>query len=265
VQLDTAPDRRQRTVLRDEVLLVLGVSLGASAVFALVSFLGTLTAPGGLASHRATLNGTLAPGRPWLDLARQTVNIAAGIVPAFLALHLLSRDRSEAAYTAGPARPLGLDRRRWRSDLALGAGLAAAIGGSGLALYLGARAGGANLTVVPTTLPAVWWRIPVLLLSAFQNAFLEEVVVVGYLLRRLDQLGWSPRAALAASALLRGSYHLYQGLGGLAGNAVMGVVFVTVYRRYGRVAPLVIAHTLIDSVAFVGYALLAGKVGWLPT
>ncbi len=33
----------------------------------------------------------------------------------------------------------------------------------------------------------------------------------------------------------------------------------------GRVGPLVAAHALIDIVAFVGYALLAGKVGWLPT
>jgi hypothetical protein len=30
------------------------------------------------------------------------------------------------------------------------------------------------------------------------------------------------------------------------------------------VTPLIIAHFLIDSVAFVGYALLAGHVGWLP-
>jgi hypothetical protein len=27
----------------------------------------------------------------------------------------------------------------------------------------------------------------------------------------------------------------------------------------------VAAHSLIDTGAFVGYALLAGKVGWLPT
>jgi hypothetical protein len=31
------------------------------------------------------------------------------------------------------------------------------------------------------------------------------------------------------------------------------------------VGPLVAAHTLIDVVAFVGYALLVGHVGWLPT
>ena len=28
--------------------------------------------------------------------------------------------------------------------------------------------------------------------------------------------------------------------------------------------PLIIAHFLIDAVAFVGYALLAGHVSWLP-
>jgi membrane protease YdiL (CAAX protease family) len=72
-------------------------------------------------------------------------------------------------------------------------------------------------------------------------------------------------AALAASAVLRGSYHLYQGLGGFFGNMAMGVVFVLLYRRWGRVGPLVAAHSLIDIVAFVGYVLLAGRVDWLPT
>ena len=28
--------------------------------------------------------------------------------------------------------------------------------------------------------------------------------------------------------------------------------------------PMIIAHTLIDSVAFVGYAALHGHVSWLP-
>ena len=45
---------------------------------------------------------------------------------------------------------------------------------------------GSNLTVVPESLPHVWWRIPVLVLSALQNATLEEVLVVGYLLHRLQ-------------------------------------------------------------------------------
>jgi membrane protease YdiL (CAAX protease family) len=173
--------------------------------------------------------------------------------------HLLVREG------AGGLRAVGLDLRRPRFDLAWGAVVAACIGGTGLLLYLGARAAGFNLTVVPESLPDVWWRIPVLVAAAVQNAVLEEVVVVGYLLRRLDQTGWTPTAALAASALLRGSYHLYQGVGGLVGNMVMGVIFVLLYRRWGRVGPLVAAHALIDTVAFVGYVLLAGQVSWLPT
>jgi membrane protease YdiL (CAAX protease family) len=104
----------------------------------------------------------------------------------------------------------------------------------------------------------------VLVASAAQNAVVEEVIVLGYLVHRLDQLGWSPGRTVAACSLLRGSYHLYQGVGGFLGNAVMGVIFCWLYRRWGRVMPLVVAHTLIDTVAFIGSVLLAGHVSWLP-
>jgi len=40
------------------------------------------------------------------------------------------------------------------------------------------------------------------------------------------------------------------------GNAIMGVVFVEYYRRTRRVTPLVVAHTIMDMVVFVGYALI---------
>jgi hypothetical protein len=36
-----------------------------------------------------------------------------------------------------------------------------------------------------------------------------------------------------------------------------------VWRRTGRLWPLIVAHGLIDAVAYVGYALLAGHLGWL--
>ncbi|MFB7292989.1 CPBP family intramembrane glutamic endopeptidase [Actinacidiphila glaucinigra] len=251
-------ERLAPRTLRSETLLVLALSLGASALSALISFVGSLTKPGGLKDQAATLVGSQAPGRPWLDLSWQLFGVATALVPVALVAHLLAREG-----TGMPA--IGFDLRRPRTDLLRGAALAAAIGGTGLLFYLGARASGFNLTVVPESLPDVWWKIPVLIASAIQNAVLEEVVVVGYLLRRLGQLGWTPVGALVASSVLRGSYHLYQGIGGLIGNMAMGVVFVLLYRRWGRVGPLVAAHALIDIVAFVGYALLAGKVGWLPT
>ncbi|MEU6575784.1 type II CAAX endopeptidase family protein [Streptomyces sp. NPDC046805] len=250
--------RPTRRTLRDETLIVLGLSLGASGVSALISFVGAVTKPGGLKDQAATLNASAAPGRPWLDLAWQLFGIASALVPVALVAYLLMREGESL-------RLFGFDRTRPWSDLARGAGLAAVIGSAGIAFYLAARALGFNLTVVPEALPDVWWKYPVLVLSAVQNAVLEEVIVVGYLLRRLGQLGWTPGTALVASAVLRGSYHLYQGVGGFVGNMVMGVVFVYLYRRWGRVGPLVVAHSLLDIGAFVGYALLAGKVGWLPT
>ena len=103
-----------------------------------------------------------------------------------------------------------------------------------------------------------------LILIAFQNGVLEEILVIGYLLRRLEQLGWRPARAIAVSALLRGSYHLYQGLGGFLGNAAMGVVFGILFRRWRRVTPMIIAHGLIDTAAFLGYLALHGRVAWLP-
>ncbi|WP_416983760.1 CPBP family intramembrane glutamic endopeptidase [Streptomyces sp. T028] len=252
-------ERPSRRIFRDETLLVLGLSLGASGVSALISFIGSVTKPGGLKDQAATLNASAAPGRPWLDLAWQLFGIASALVPVALVAHLLVREGQSGL------RTLGFDRSRPWSDLGRGAGVAAVIGSTGIAFYLLARELGFNLTVVPEALPDVWWKYPVLIMSALQNAILEEVIVVGYLLRRLGQLGWTPGTALMASAVLRGSYHLYQGVGGFIGNMVMGVVFVWLYRRWGRVGPLVAAHSLLDIGAFVGYALLAGKVPWLPT
>ncbi|WP_437114597.1 CPBP family intramembrane glutamic endopeptidase [Streptomyces glaucescens] len=251
-------ERPGRRVLRDETVLVLALSLGASGVSALISFVGSVTRPGGLKDQAATLNASAAPGRPWLDLAWQLFGITTALVPVALVAHFLMRERQSL-------RTLGFDRSRPWPDMGRGAALAAVIGSTGIAFYLAARGLGFNLTVVPEALPDVWWKFPVLILSALQNAVVEEVIVVGYLLRRLGQLGWSPGSALMASSVLRGSYHLYQGIGGFIGNLVMGVVFVHLYRRWGRVGPLVVAHSLLDIGAFVGYALLAGKVGWLPT
>jgi len=45
----------------------------------------------------------------------------------------------------------------------------------------------------------------------------------------------------------------------------MGVIFGRLYQRWGRVAPLIVAHTIMDTGAFVGYALLVGDVSWLPS
>jgi membrane protease YdiL (CAAX protease family) len=244
-------------MLRHEVLLVLGVSLGQSAVYSVISLVAKLTAGPPLGQQTATLNPSQAPGRPWLDLTYQLTGILFSLVPALLAVHLLHRE------PGGARQLLGLNLRRPAFDGLSGVGLFLLIGVPGLGLYLAARALNINATVVPAALPSVWWAVPVLVLSAAQNAVLEEVVVVGYLVNRLRELGWRTWWAIGASAVLRGSYHLYQGFGAFVGNAIMGVVFGLFYRYTKRLLPLVIAHTLLDVVSFVGYALLHDRLGFL--
>lgn len=246
-----------RRWLVQEIWLVFALSLGASGLRALIHLLADLTEGRPLSSQTAVVNGTFAPGRPWVDLALQLTSLAVGLVPVLLVAHLLLRSGESL-------RAIGVDRSQPGRDTGRGVALAAVVGGAGLGLYLAAHALDINLTVVTDDLPHVWWRFPVLVLSAVQNGVLEEVLVAGYLLHRLRQLGWGDYPALVVSALLRGSYHLYQGLGGFAGNLAMGLIFGRLYQRWGRAAPLVVAHTLMDLVAFVGYALLVGKVGWLP-
>jgi membrane protease YdiL (CAAX protease family) len=246
-----------RRLLTAEIWVVFALSLGASGVSALLQLIASLTAPKSLSRQKALLVGSLAPGRPWIDLAFQLFNVAVAVAPVALVAYLMVRSGESLA-------TLGVDRRRPAQDARRGAALAAVIGGAGLGLYLAAYHAGANLTVVPAQLPPVWWRIPVLILAAAQNGVLEEVLVAGYLLHRLAQLGWRDGRALGVSALLRGSYHLYQGFGGFAGNVIMGLIFGRLYQRWGRAAPLVVAHTLIDGVTFVGYTLLQGHVSWLP-
>jgi membrane protease YdiL (CAAX protease family) len=244
--------KEARPRLTAEIWIVLGLSLGQSAVYSVIDLVAKLTR-GPLAQQTATLNPSVSP-RPYVDLSYQLAGILFTLVPVALALWLLAGDRTRTPV----ARRLGLDRTRPLADVGTGALLAAVIGLPGIGLYLVGHALGITATVVPSALNAHWWTIPVLVLQAVKNAVLEEVVVVGYLLTRLRQLGLGARAATAVSAVLRGSYHLYQGFGPFLGNAVMGLVFAEWFRRRGRVTPLIVAHTILDTVSFVGYDLLKG-------
>lgn len=240
-----------RGMLRAEVLLVLGVSLGRSAVYSLIALAQALAA-GPLATQSTSLNTSQAQ-QPWLDLLYQLLSITFTLVPGALAVLLLALTAGSAAQAV---RDLGLDLRRPGRDLWQGLALTAAIGVPGLAFYLLGRAMGITVEVVPAALGEHWWTVPVLLLQALKNGLVEEVVVVGYLVQRLERLGWSGRRIVVVSALVRGAYHTYQGVGPGLANVVMGLVFAQFYRRTRRTAPLIVAHTVIDAFAFVGYALV---------
>lgn len=254
------PTRRARPGL--EVLLVLGVSLGESAVYSVLRIVDRLTRTESLAQQTSQTTGSVTPDRPWLDLAYQLAGIALPLVPVALCLYLLWAAPGPRVFGGRPVS-LGFDLRRPGFDLGRGVLLAAAIGIPGLGFYLLSRQLGINTTVQAGNLAENWWTVPVYVLSAAMNGVLEEVIMIGFVLTRLRQIGWSWWLAIGVSALVRGSYHLYQGFGGFAGNLVMGVAFAALFLRWKRTGPLVVAHTLLDVVAFVGYALVASRVTWL--
>ncbi|MFT3873480.1 MAG: CPBP family intramembrane metalloprotease [Nocardioides sp.] len=253
-----------RRLIWVEIGLVLALSLGRSGVYALVNLIEVATEPGRLSSSTAVMNQSLAPGREWFDLLYQLLGIGFGLVPVLLAAYLLVRSGVRPAVVWFGAVGRRVSGRLVAADLGRGAIVAAVVGSTGIAFYLFTHALGINLTVVPEALPSAWWKIPILVGWALENAFLEECVVLGFVQLRLRQLGMRLPVAIGLAAVLRGSYHLYQGWGGFTGNLVMGLLFGWLYARWGRVTPLIVAHTLLDVGAFVGYALLAPHVSWLP-
>ncbi len=245
--------RTGRRALIIELVIVGILTFGFSAVSAALALLDAQLT-GGIGAQTVALNpsesdvGAIDFLRQWMRATRLIAIGALGVYLLWRSGVLLSR--------------VGLGRPRC-DDVPPGLALAALIGLPGLALVALARYLGLNADLVASGTGIPWWQYLTLILIAVGNAVAEEVIVVAYFLIRLKQLGVGPNAALAWSALLRGGYHLYQGFGAGLGNVVMGVVFARWYQATGRVWPLVVAHAVIDVVAFVGYALLAPHLGWL--
>jgi membrane protease YdiL (CAAX protease family) len=238
----TRPSQRSRrpttsvskATLAEESLVVLSLSLLASAVYAIIS----LTS--------APVKGATVFVVPQVGLATQLANFAFGLAPVWLVLFLVRRSGEGVG-------EIGMAWDRPRRDVASGLALFAIVGATGIGIYLASVALGVNRFVVPVPPLGHWWTIPVLFLNAAQAALVEEVIVVGYLITRLQQLRLSDTAAVGASALLRGTYHLYQGWGGFAGNLALGLFFGLFFVRTRRTWPLVVAHFLLDVGAGIGY------------
>lgn len=249
-----------RRALTWEIVVVLAVSLGQSAVRSVVSIIEKLTRPEPLGQQTTRINTSATPDRPWLDLTYQVMNTVFPLVPVLLVLFLLwVHLRPEG----GGPRAMGFDLHKPARDLWQGFAIFAVIGLAGFGFYLIAREAGINTVVAPANLAENWWTIPILLARAVMNGVVEEVVMIGYLFTRWAQTGRRMWQVVVLSAVIRGGYHLYQGFGGFIGNMVMGLAFGWLYLRIRRVMPLVVVHTLLDVFAFVGYALLAPHLTWL--
>lgn len=239
---------RRRTWV--EITIVLMLSLGASALYSVLQIIDDLSQTTPLGQQSTALN-TSTTTVQYVDLARQLLGIAVDLAPVALVGYLLwNTSRPHLAR-------LGIDRFQPRPDLGGPALIALCIGIPGIGLYFAGRALGITVDVDPAALGSYWWTVPVLLLSAARSGLQEEVIVIGYLYERLGGLGWGRWQVILSTAVLRGSYHLYQGFGAFIGNAVMGVVFGWIYTKWGRLLPLVITHFLLDAVVFVGYPWVA--------
>jgi len=241
-----------------ELAAVLAVTYAASGLYALLELVrAELTVRGGIAATTARIVYVQPTTHPWLDFADRLADLLTGFAPALLALALLARD------PGGRGAGIGLERLRRARDWLQGLGFCALIGVPGLALVYVAHRLGYNASIAAVTFPDLWYRIPYLLLRALNSGMGEEIVVCAYLLTRLRQLRVPAVPALLIESTLRGSYHLYQGYGGFAGNFVMGLIFGYWFQRTGRVVPLVVAHTLLDAISFIGYVYLHGHVSWI--
>ena len=237
------PSPAARRMLAEEILVVLSLSVLRPAAFAILSLL------------EAPVAGVVvAAADQSSEFTRQVLGFVFALAPVFLVVHLLRRSGEGVAV-------IGLAPDRPAQDLARGAVLSAIVGLAGIGVYFAAVELGVNRFVLPVPPLGHWWTIPALVLSAVAAGLVEEVVVLGYLVTRLRQLSWTPVQAIVASALLRGSYHLYQGWGGFVGNLAMGTLFGFLFLRWGRRTwPFVVAHTLLDIGAGVGFILFRDRL-----
>jgi membrane protease YdiL (CAAX protease family) len=230
-----------------ELWLVLMVSLGASAIYSILSLARKLTSTQGLAGSVTTINQPLAK-TPWLDLLSQLASISLALVPVLLALYFLRMDNIKIGLI-----PV-------KRDWVIGISLPLIIGIPGIALYAVALNLGLTSRIVPSALGDYWWTPVVLVLAALRSGLQEEIIAVAFFAKKLKII--RPEITIISviilSSLFRASYHLYQGFSAFIGNFVMGLVFGYLFMRTGRVAPLVIAHTIMNTAVFIGFPLVAG-------
>jgi membrane protease YdiL (CAAX protease family) len=87
------------------------------------------------------------------------------------------------------------------------------------------------------------------ILRSIGAGLIEETVVLGYLVHRLEQLGWSTRYAAIASVGVRASYHVYYGIGVLS-VIVYGALVTWIYVARRRLLGLVVGHSLYDALLY---------------
>ncbi|MFC0582092.1 CPBP family intramembrane glutamic endopeptidase [Micrococcoides hystricis] len=262
-----AATRPTRRYLYWELVIVLALSLGKSGIYAIVNLAERYWRD--IAGQTVTLNKAQADTQVF-DLIYQLLGIFFALVPVALVIYLFAREGRSLLRESGVFGP----RRAVLLDWLHGLAIFLIIGFGTLGVYHLSRA----LNLSPPVEYAAGTLYPhevlVLILRAFENGILEELIVIAYLFLRAKDLGLIPALptkltalttptiwVLIATSLIRASYHLYQGIGAGIGNFLMGLLFGAYFLRRGRVAPLIIAHIIIDLVGFLGFRFFGPFLG----
>jgi membrane protease YdiL (CAAX protease family) len=194
----------------------------------------------------------LATGRPvastpiepdiglWLPLIFGVVEALLALSVVFLVWYLLVRSDQGL-------RSINLSRRRWRTDLALLLPLFLVVFVAPQWLGVGIM-GWADIhpyVIYGVPLPTEWANVLTWCARGLQSGIVEEIVVLGYLVRRLEQRGWHWGWIVVADVAVRVSYHVYYGPGVIP-IALWATVSVLIYLRIRRLLPFILAHVAYD-------------------
>ncbi len=87
-----------------------------------------------------------------------------------------------------------------------------------------------------------------ILLITIINSVYEEVLLIGYIFKRLEKL--HPVLILVISFMIRESFHTYQGLESLPMVLSISIVFGVYYLKFKKLWPIIIAHGISNSIKF---------------
>jgi len=89
---------------------------------------------------------------------------------------------------------------------------------------------------------------------AVVNGAFEELFVVGFVMSALARMQKNAWFCVNVSTALRLAYHLYQGPFGVLSMVPAGLIFAFWFARTKRLWPVIGAHILMDTVAFLAHA-----------
>ena len=241
-------DSKLRRLFGWETLVVLSIFPLGSTIAAITYLLMRVT------TGFEISNGSMViDGEPGLSLTLSIGIVISGFAAAGLVIFLLIRNGEGL-------RSIGLAGHRFRKDLALLLPVwffvqiipqtvgSAIVAGAHLPRY----------SIVTLPVPVAF--LSVALLKSLQASVVEEIVVLGYLVRRLEQRGWTPTTVVVIAVLVRVSYHLYYGPGVLP-IVLWAIASVVAYRKLRRLMPFIICHFVWDaSISINSYSHLAAGI-----